>query len=243
MSDLYTTRTAARLLGVSEASVRRWGDSGQLPVRRIGRRRTRQFAGADLRKFLAAQAQPATDASAGVAASAPAPRIGAHDHLATFYDGDGGRLRLSLPFLREGLLAGQRCFLVASLELTTAYLEALREEGIDPEAAIASGSLVTLTGVGSSIREAIGTWEQLFWQALGSGAGAIRVVGEVATYEGFSDVAEMLNYEIAYDITAKRFPLMTLCQYDVRRFDGSTLLAALKAHPDLFEHRLGQVLL
>jgi len=243
MSDLYSTRTAARLLGVSEASVRRWSDSGQLPVRRIGRRRTRQFAGADLRKFMAGHAQPATDVWTAGSAAAAGPGIEGHDHLATFYDGDAGRMLLSLPFLREGLLAGQACFLVASSELTGAYLEALREEAIDPEAAIAGGSLVARTGVGSSPREAIATWEQLFWQALGSGAGAIRVVGEMATYEGFSEVEDMLDYEIAYDITSKRFPVMTLCQYDVRRFDGSTLLAALKSHPDLFAHRLAQVLL
>jgi excisionase family DNA binding protein len=243
MSDLYTTRTAALLLGVSEASVRRWSDSGLLPVQRIGRRRARRFAGADLRQFLAGQAQPVTG---GWAWPAPAtrPRIEAHDHLATFYDGEAARLRLSVPFLREGLLGGDRCFLVASAALTGAYFDALSDdEGVDPEAAVASGSLVTRSGVGSSARAAIATWEQLFWQALGSGAGAIRVVGEMATYDGFSQLQEILDYEVAYDSTAKRFPVMTLCQYDVGQFDGRTLLGAMKAHPDLFVHRLAQVLL
>jgi excisionase family DNA binding protein len=243
MSDLYTTRTAARLLGVSEASVRRWSDAGLLPVRRIGRRRTRQFAGADLARFLASQAERAIDGWA-IDTAAPPARTEAHDHLATFYDRDAARLSLTVPFLRQGLLAGDRCFLVASGPLTAAYFQALSEgEGVDPEVAVASGSLVTRTSVGSNARAAIDTWEQLFWLAVGSGVGAIRVVGEMATYDGFSDPQEILNYEVAYDSLAKRFPLMTLCQYDVRRFNGSTLLGVMKAHPDLFANRLAQVLL
>jgi excisionase family DNA binding protein len=241
MSDLYTTRTAARLLGVSEASVRRWSDSGLLPVQRIGRRRTRRFAGADLRQFMAAQAVASTADQWG--APAVVPHIGVHDHFATFYESDTARLRLSLPFLRDGLLAGDHCFLVASPDLTRSYFEALTQDGADPEAAVRGGSLVTRTGVGSNARAAVGAWEQLWWQAQGSGAGAMRVVGEMATYDGFSEVQEILDYEVAYDSAAKRFPVATLCQYDVRKFDGPTLLGVLKAHPDLFANRLSEVLL
>lgn len=236
MSDLYNTRSAARLLGVSEASVRRWSDAGLLPVLRVGRRRTRRFAEADLRRF----------ASAPAAAAPVAPRghpLEAHDHVATFYDSDQGRMRMSLPFLRAGLASGHQCFLVATDWLAAEYISALGADGdTQPLEAARDGALVTRPDVGSTAREAIAAWHDLWLQALSAGFTGIRVVGEMATYEGFSEVQEMLDYEVAYDSVSKRFPVMTLCQYDVRHFDGRTVLAALQVHPDLFTRRIADFL-
>ena len=64
----------------------------------------------------------------------------------------------------------------------------------------------------------------------------------MATYEGFSEVEEMLDYEVGYDSLSKRFPVRTLCQYDVRQFDGKAILGALQAHPDLFPRRIADYL-
>jgi excisionase family DNA binding protein len=258
VSDVYSTRDAAAYLRVSPASVRRWADAGLIGVQRIGLRQERRFALADLERFAAAGRRGAA------AATAPAPephrhhpmpeerpgtpggaRLEAHDHFATFYDSDGDRLRLSVPFLRDGLLAGQRCFLAASEELADEYCQALSQEsGVDVEAALAGGALVTRSSApGSTPREAVAGWEQLWWNALGHGARAIRVVGEMATYESFATAQEMLDYEVAYDSLAKRLPVMTLCQYDVRRFDGTTVMGAIQVHPDLFSKRISDFLI
>ena len=51
---LLTTREAATFLKVSEASIRRWTDSGLLPARRVGRRRARRLREEDLRTFMEA---------------------------------------------------------------------------------------------------------------------------------------------------------------------------------------------
>lgn len=65
----------------------------------------------------------------------------------------------------------------------------------------------------------------------------------MATYEGLSSIQEMLDYEVAYDSLAKRLPVMTLCQYDVRHFDGGTIVSALRVHPDLFSRRISDFLI
>ena len=241
MASWHTTSSAAAYLGVSEASVRRWADSGVLAVQRIGRRRARRFAEEDLRRLkvsdrMAGQPKPG---AAKPRTAAQALQFGAHDHLATFYNSDAGRLRLTLPFLRDGLLAGQRCFLVASELVANEYVQALT---VDLPTAVTSGALTIRSDVGSSAREATAAWERLWWEALADGASAIRVVGEMATYEGLADTREMLDYEVAYDSLAKRLPVMTLCQYDVRRFSGETIMGALKAHPDLFSQRIADFL-
>ena len=237
MSELYNTRDAARLLGVSEASVRRWSDAGLLPVHRLGRRGTRRFAEADLRRFAAAQGEPAPELPR------PRPQVDVHDHLATFYSSDSGRMRLSLPFLRAGLAEGDRCFLVGSESMVGQYVKALDAgAGEQAQAAAANGGLVIRSSVGSTARAAVAGWEELWSDALSTGCSGIRVVGEMATYEGFPEAQEMLDYEVAYDSLSKRFPVRTLCQYDVRRFDGKTVLGALQAHPDLFARRIADYL-
>ena len=246
MNLLLTTNGAAAYLGVSEASVRRWADAGMLPVQRVGRRRARRFAEEDLRRFKASD-RPAIANKAGAvdppAAGSPS-QLGIHDHIATFYDSDAGRLRLSLPFLRDGLLAGQPCFLVGSRDATNEYCEALRgQKGVDLKAAIAKGTFLIRTGVGSTAREAVASWEQLWWDAVGRGATALRVVGEMATYEGFAGTQEMLDYEVAYDSLAQRLPVMTICQYDVRQFTGVAIMGALERHPGQFSKRIADYLI
>jgi hypothetical protein len=49
----------------------------------------------------------------------------------------------------------------------------------------------------------------------------------------------MMAYEEAYELMAKRFPVVTLCQYDAREFDGEIVLRVLKSHPDMFEQHIG----
>jgi hypothetical protein len=250
LSDLYSTRDAAAHLGVSEASVRRWADAGLIAVQRIGLRQERRFALADLERFAQAGRQ-GVDSAAGTATEGHRPgtpagaQLAANDHFATFYDSDSGRLRLGVPFLRDGLLAGDRCFLAASKPLSDQYCQALSEEpGVELGAALAGGALVTMTSApGATARTAVAGWEQLWWKALGEGARAIRVVGEMATYDSFATAPDMLDYEVAYDSLAKRMPVMTLCQYDVRSFDGPTLLRALQSHPDLFRKRISDYLI
>jgi hypothetical protein len=152
-------------------------------------------------------------------------------------------MRRSLPFLRAGLANGDRCILVAAEWLADEYVEALgKQREAELRDAAESGAFVVRRGVGSTAREAIAAWQELWLQALRAGFAGIRVVGEMATYEGFSEIQEMLDYEVAYDSISKRFPVMTLCQYDVRRFDGKTVLAALQAHPDLFSTRIADFL-
>jgi transcriptional repressor of dcmA and dcmR len=163
-------------------------------------------------------------------------------HLAALYESDAGRLRLSLPFLVNGLRSAQPCFLVARGEVLDRYLEALRLE-VDVDQAVTSGMLRVADGPGSTVEEALEFWEQGCWDALAKGSSVIRVVGEMASArEGFVSEREMLAFEVAVNLTFKRFPVVALCQYDVNAFTGAALMAALRSHPDLFELPLGRFL-
>src|SRR5229473_1179436 len=159
MSDkLLNTAEAAKFLRVSEASVRRWSDSGLLQARRVGRRRERRFREADLTGFLScgdssAPLRRAADPGGVVVGGTHVP---IHSHLATFYNNDDSRLRLTIPFFRDGLASGQPCFLIAEGAVLKAYLQALHgQDGIDVDAALRDRKLLTAPGPGSSVKGAL----------------------------------------------------------------------------------------
>ncbi len=241
-NSLLNTREAAQFLRVSEASIRRWSDSGLLPAQRVGRRRERRFAQSDLREFLGKSSGDRGPAAAEVSTvNVGGTAVPLRTHLAPIYSTDLGGLRLSVPFLADGLRAGHPCYLVAAGAALERYARALSEEqSIDFAAATNSGQLVVIPGPGASVAEAIANWERFFGKALAGGPTVLRVVGEMASERSvFGSEAEMMAYEEAYELMAKRFPLVTLCQYDAREFDGEIILRVLKSHPDMFVQHLG----
>jgi excisionase family DNA binding protein len=241
---LFNTAEAAAFLRVSEASIRRWSDSGLLVGHRVGGRRERRFTETELARFLNRSPQPPPTPHAEAAINVGGVLVPLPGHLATFHSSDAGALRLALPFLADGLRSGQPCFLVATDAILQRYLDALAEQdGVDLEAAIANQQLTPVRFSGGTVSQALAYWEQSFSRALANGTTVLRVVGDMASVRSmFTSEEEMLKYEEALELMLKRYPGVVLCQYDVREFGGSSMLRALKAHPDLFGVRLGTFL-
>ncbi len=240
----FNTEDAARYLGVSAASVRRWSDQGLLAVQRIGRRGARRFAKADLNRFRGRDARTSARHARVDGVSIGSLWLQMHAHLATFYSTDAGRLRLTLPFMADGIKAGDPCFLVAKGEMTDVYVRALEGAGVAVKQAIEKGALRILPGVGPRAEDALAEWEDAFWSAMHRGARVLRVAGEMdSERQVFESEAEMIAYEFAVSPLLERFPVVTLCQYDVRLFSGTVILGALKAHPQLLGQRLADCLL
>src|SRR5713226_1485108 len=205
---MLNTKEAARFLRVSEASIRRWSDAGLLPARRVGRRRERRFSESDLESFLgglpdvpraADHLKPDGVAAGGVV-------LPLHGHYATFYDSDAGRLRLTVPFLADGLRSAQTCFLAAAGGALDAYLEGLQSEpGVDVGKALESGRLTVVGGPGSTADDAVRYWERVLGRAVASGPSVLRIVGEMTSErQVFASVPEMMLYEVAFNTIAAR---------------------------------------
>jgi excisionase family DNA binding protein len=241
--EWLSTAEAAEFLRVSEASVRRWSDAGLLPSRRLGRKRSRRFAESDLARFLDSAETPSVKTQVA-AVNVEGVSIPVPSHLATFYSSDAGRMRLTLPFLVDGLRAGQHCFLAASEELLGIYMNAIRNyKSIDLDRAVAGGQFSALGFDGATVDAAVAFWEEKFADLLSHSSAVIRHVGEMAAVRRmFPSEDEMLRFEQAYDVMCRRYRVAAICQYDVRDFDGMALLRVLKAHPDLFDRHLGTFL-
>jgi hypothetical protein len=49
----------------------------------------------------------------------------------------------------------------------------------------------------------------------------------------FESMDQLLVFERRVDSIIKHSATVAICQYDVREFDGKSLLEAIKAHPDV----------
>jgi hypothetical protein len=78
-------------------------------------------------------------------------------------------------------------------------------------------------------------------RARAAGFTGVRVVGEMTwALRGLDGSERLLDYEAKINALLSEHPMTIVCTYDMRRFDGATAFAALRAHPMLVAH--GQVI-
>ena len=237
-SGLLNIREAAGFLHVSEVSLRRWTNDGKLPCLRIGGRKERRFRREDLIAFL----DGSSDRSPGhVMIEDIAIERGAH--LCSFYKTALGRLKISVPFLAAGLKAGEYCLLIAGPDASEHILGELRTASPDLDAAIRTGKLSVSRGAASG-DQMYQELERCFVQALIQGFSAMRLVGDMAwAIDRGIDVDDLMDFEQRYNHDlARRYPIVSLCQYDSRRFSGEVIHEALVCHEDTFNYPLSRFL-
>lgn len=254
-SELLNIKQAARLLNVSEVSLRRWTNSGRLACLRIGARRERRFRREDLLAYPERQdrmkrgngpqstAASTVDTNQGsnsnVQAYVSGIAIDYGSHLCSFYETDPGRVKLAVPFLADGLKVGDICFFIAADRARSHVLGALAAIYPALEEAQSTGQLKQLDGMASG-RGLLDYFEQEFLSATSSGATRMRVLGDMAWFlEKGLGIDELNEFEMTYNHSlGHRFPVVSLCQYDARVFSGVGVLGALKTHDDTFRYPL-----
>jgi len=241
-AELLNIKEAASLLNVSEISLRRWTDSGKLRCFRVGGKRERRFRRQDLLDFLENQspatihqtADPARRTSGILLEGIP---IEYGKHICSLYETDRGRIKLAVPFLTDGLRRGDVCFLIAADEEKMHILEHLRAVIGDPGKVTETNQLVISDGMDSG-EDMLEFLEHNFIKATQSGDRLLRVLGDMTWFltKGLGQ-DELFDYENRYDKTlGHQFPVVSLCQYDARKFSGMAVVNALKSHEDTFQY-------
>ncbi|MBI3375374.1 MAG: MEDS domain-containing protein [Betaproteobacteria bacterium] len=248
-NELLNIKQAAKLLNVSEVSLRRWTRSGALACLRVGPKRERRFRREDLHAYLQKSATPSTMIPARTRSSRNAHiepggvRIDHGSHVCSLYENDVGRIKLAVPFLLEGLSAGELCFLVASKKAQDIIIERLDSARPGVRGEIAQGRFVVMDGAksGTAMYE---FFKNAFAEETRSGHRRLRVVGDMVwAVEQELGVDELIDFELRYNrFLAHQFPVASLCQYDARKFSGVAILDALKCHEDTFSYPLGRFL-
>lgn len=245
--QLLTLEDAAEFLGVSKTSLRRWTNDGRLACHRVGVRRERRFAMADLEAFLASGSGDATPeaAEAGPAATEELAEPVEHPHYCTHFKTKAEQWRMVGPFVRRFLTEGNPVNYLHDPErgLTADEIKtALKADGVDVEAALASGlfSLVPVkqsylrTGAFSAPRM-IDFMESVILKRRADGYEKVLLTGEMSWFlTGAPGVGEMLEYEDRLNGLQAKYPSVTMvCQYDSNQFDAGTVLGALCTHPSV----------
>jgi transcriptional repressor of dcmA and dcmR len=237
--DLLDIGQAAHFLNVSETSVRRWTNAGRLACVRIGPKRERRFRHADLQAFLEEQPAESTPGAARresrqlghtVIAGIPVPY---GTHLCGLYSTDMSGAAQAVNFLADGFGPSRVCYLVATPVARHHIISVLERSRPSLQADIDMGRLV-LVEYAASPRAQEDYFEATFAAATRAGARSLRVVGVMSwILEVGMAPDELVDFEASYDHRFRhRFPLVSLCQYDVRRFPSLSLLNALKGHVD-----------
>jgi transcriptional repressor of dcmA and dcmR len=246
--ELLDIEQAAQFLNVSETSLRRWTNAGRLACLRVGRRRERRFRRADLLAFL--EDQPVEEPTGAPRSSSLHPphtvidgvayALGAH--LCGLFASEVGRIKQVIAFLEDGLRAGTVCFYSAPPEARADVLAHLEKTRPSLGTDMAAGRLVLSEYIPSPSGQ-LEYWDTKMSTASRAGAHMFRVVGDLRGLGSEVSDEELFEYEAAYEeVIAKRFPLVTLCQYDVRQFSAITILNALKLHRDIFRYPADRLL-
>ena len=167
------------------------------------------------------------------------------DHVCGFYYGKEERDALLLPFLREGLVSGDKCVVVVD---STRPDEVIERIGGTPDA-IASGQLEFYDSDETYLRTGAFDAEMMisFWEERAdlihrSGTFAFtRLAGEMSWLDRVPPArSSVVRYESWADGFATRYAQTVLCLYDLRRLGSGILMDLLRTHPKLL---LGGMLL
>lgn len=151
---------------------------------------------------------------------------------------------MAVPFLADGLEAGNACFLVASTGVRQLFVSALKRVRPDLDADIASGR-IRLLDVTSNSKDMLSLLDEAFGGAMDKGFKNLRLVGDMAWFldQGQSG-DDLVDFETTYDRQiGHSYPIVSLCLYDARRFSGIDILHALKSHTDTFDLAFSRFLL
>ncbi|MEA3212738.1 MAG: hypothetical protein QOE70_5795 [Chthoniobacter sp.] len=169
-------------------------------------------------------------------------RIGLREHLALIYESKEEQFAAAIPAIRIGIERGEKCVYVADDNTSDDVVDALREEGIDVDAAIKSGSLTVATRQDTTLKEGrlepdklIRFWADAADAATAAGFSGLRIVAEMTwALHGDPGTERLIEFEAMMNDLVRSHPIVGICQYHRRRFSPEVILNVIRVHPLVF---------
>lgn len=235
-----TIAEAAEFLQVSETSLRRWTNSGKLRCFRVGGRSERRFLKEDLLAFMRnmnLQSEPLFAENETISDTESQER-----HICLFFINQDEQWLMMRSYLLDHLSTGVPVLYIQDSTLPEHLIELLREEGLPVDDLVDRGLLriippeeaYLLTGRFDAQRM-LAFMESAILGALAAGHDRVFLTGEMTWSLPNAPGAEsMMQYEALLNPLMDKYPgVTTVCQYDLRRFDGPSVLEALLTHPSV----------
>jgi hypothetical protein len=164
------------------------------------------------------------------------------DHVCVFCRGQEERDQLLLPFLAEGLWSAHKCLAVLDTTDPAEVLDELLltgpEERLADQLTVLTSSEVYLTERGFDMEEMLAFFATELRGVMASSTyDCIRTAGEMSwALQDVPGVEDLLAYEARVNQVLADHPdtAISLCLYDVDRFDGEMIVGVLRTHPRMF---------
>ena len=163
----------------------------------------------------------------------------AGDHLCAFYRGAEARDRVLVPFIRAGLLAGDKCVCLVNtpgVGATAAGICTPELQGVVGDQLEVRSAMDAYVEQGRFSTDRMITFlDDKMSEVFRSGTfPSVRVVGDMSwasTARPASD--ELFGYECEVNRFAPRYPQMLLCLYDLDQFGANVAVEVMKTHPKM----------
>jgi len=173
-----------------------------------------------------------------IALGIPGLQFAPGDHICAFYPGLAERDEILIPYLREGLKAGDKCICVVDATDPEAVFAALGAD-VDVGSCLERQQLEVQRSQDTyfcsgcfSAGVMLEFWDRSIGQAMAGGFGFTRAVGEMTwALRQLPGVEELVEYEARLNKFLPRYPQVILCLYELDRFSGEVLVDVLKTHP------------
>lgn len=160
-------------------------------------------------------------------------------HVCAFFHSQEEEYQVALPFLRDGLKAGDRAVQIMNKHERTERMQRLKESGVDVEAAEACGQLEIRTWENTYLRSGrfdqfamIALLEEVAMRGKSQGSGTTRLWANMEwALEAFPGVSDIVEYESRLNYVLPNYDMPTVCTYDVNKFSAPVIMDVLRAHP------------
>ena len=174
-------------------------------------------------------------------------QLRAGDHICGFYRKPAERDDILIPFLVEGLKAGDKCTCVVDSCTPDDVLASMSEHiEVDPYVSVCQLEVLDSDGTyladgGFLPERMLRFWEAKARQSPGAdGSGFARNIGDMSwAHRDKAVVSVLIGYESELNRIMSNFPQVNLCLYDLTRCSGDLIMDVLKTHPKALLGRHG----
>lgn len=223
MENLLTVKEAAKLLHVSEMTIRRWTNAGHLSCYRIGPKRERRFSPENLKRCM----------ESGKEKLKPVVSLGYKDmtvagsaHVTHLSLGADESLEIGVSYIAEGLRRGESVMFVCSAANKNATLQKLDQRGMDSSAFIRPGRLRVSSGTQNPSAQI-----ETLMRASAEAKNGFRIFGDMTWTQnkGWS-AADLRELEERAGEIAVHARHLLLCQYPLESFSAPAAMMAMETH-------------
>jgi MEDS: MEthanogen/methylotroph, DcmR Sensory domain len=160
-------------------------------------------------------------------------------HVCVFYNSDEEKYRTLLPYIKDGIEAGDKTVHLLDPSQIQAHICCMKNAGIDADAAMARDQLEVLPwdetyllGGRFEATRMVNTVAGLMESVEAKGYPFTRLIGgmEWALLDK-PGVGELVEYESRVNKLFQRYDMVAICAYDLRRHKANVVMDVLRTHP------------